>query len=109
MNEIYEILKGDFKIKKVILYNFTVFDKDFDIEINIASNKDGDIRLFFKDVVKLDIDSRYFAYSMTSSIIIDDVEELQWERVFYKVMVSEDVMTFYCKEISLLEKEDSID
>lgn len=99
MNEVFEILKNSFLIKNVVLNNFTILQKELNIEINITSEKYGNRKIFFLNVVKLDIDSDQYGASVASSIIIDDMSDMQWENVCYKVMISEDVMTFYCKEI----------
>lgn len=99
METIIKVLNSSFIIDRVILNNFTVFNEELNIEIDITSKIYGKKKLMFSNVIKLDINSNYYGCSDISSIIIEDMSELQWEGVYYKVMISEDVMTFYCKII----------
>lgn len=99
MDEIIELLKSSFVIDRVILNNFTVLDESLNIEVDMISAEYGCRKIYFSDVTKLDIDSRYYGCSPHSTIIIEDVSELHWEDVFYKVTILEDVMMFYCKTI----------
>ncbi|TAJ12150.1 hypothetical protein DMA11_13915 [Marinilabiliaceae bacterium JC017] len=99
MKEIITVLNGCFKILRIIIQNFTTLNDDLLIEIEIYSKDLGQKRIKFINVSKIDIHSEYYTCSDKSSIIIEDLSTAQIEGIRYKVLISEDVMTFYCKEI----------
>lgn len=103
MKKILEILNSSFLIDKIIINNFTVFNEHVSIEMVLKSDFNDIYKLLFKVVQNLNIDSDYYACSYKSNITIEDISQFQLENVFYKVCISEEILTFYCKEIVLLE------
>jgi hypothetical protein len=99
MDEIFELLRYNFVIDRIILNNFTILNESLNIEIDIMSKEYGNKKICFSDVTRIDINSLNYVCSLMSIIVIEDVTELCWEGVIYKVMILEDVMTFYCKGI----------
>lgn len=104
MNKLLNILNNDYLIDKIIINNFTRTDSDLSIEIYLQINELEIVNILFEEVKNININSDYYGVSETSSIMIDDVTNLQWEGMFYRVMISEDVMCFYCKNIEIKEE-----
>lgn len=103
MKKILENLNSSFKINQIIIENFTILDDDITIVIKINSQDKGYMVLTFEGVLRINICSEYYTCSEKSSIILEDLTSAQMEGIKYKISVSEDVMTFYCKSISLKE------
>ena len=103
MEEIIKILTTSFTISKIVIENFTVANSDVMIKIELFAVGYGSRVIEFENASQINIDSDYYSCSIKSSIIIEDLSDSQMEQIRYKVAISEDVMTFYCKEIKLLE------
>jgi hypothetical protein len=101
MKDIIEILKSHFKITQIIIENFTILDTDLTIVMKIHSDDFGDKVITFESASRININSEYYTCSDRSSITIEDLSSLQMEGITYKIAISEDVMTFYCKNIKL--------
>lgn len=101
MKEVIKILNSNFTIKRIILNNFTVFEKDLHIEIDINSEEYGRKRIYFIDSKNIYVNPDYSGGSPNSSILIEDISILQWENLFYKITVVDDAMRFYCRDIIL--------
>lgn len=102
MDTIIQILAKPIKIKEISIYNFMSLDEPLFIVILFEINEEEIKKLLFKEVKNLNIDSTCYGCCEKSRIIIDDVTELQWEDIFYRIDINEDIMTFYCKTIELL-------
>ena len=102
MGEIIKILTTSFTISKIVIENFTVLYSDVVIKVELFTI-DGSKVIEFANVSRININSDYYSCSANSSIVIEDLFDCQMEQIRYKVAISEDVMTFYCKEIKLLE------
>lgn len=103
MEDIIKILTTSFTISNVAIENFTVANSDVVIKIELFSAEYGSKVIEFGNVSRININSGYYSCSVNSSIIIEDLSDCQMEEIRYKIAISEDVMTFYCEEIKLLE------
>lgn len=98
-NKIYDILNSHFKILSIKLNNFTqLSDESLNIELDIISEEFGEHKLLFTEASHINMKLEYREYS-NSYIIIEDIAELQWQDVIYKITVSEDGIDFCCKDI----------
>lgn len=101
IDKIIELLNYSFIIDCIVIKNFTVFNENMDIEINIVSKEYGNKKLIFEDVKRLDVKSENYGCSPSSNILIEDITELGWEGLFYNIKLSDDAMVFYCKTIKM--------
>ncbi len=101
MENVVEILEMPYKISSVVLENFT--SPEYFIVINIyrVLNRTDAYSIVFNEVSNLNISSSEYTYSDESAITIEDISSRQMENVTYKVAISEDVMSFYCKSVHL--------
>lgn len=99
MKDISEILRGDFQIDRIAIENFTALHSEVFITIEIHSKKLGNVVIIFENVSGININSEYYFSSENSSILIEDISSSQMEDINYHVAISEDVMSFYCKNM----------
>jgi len=99
MEDIIKILTTSFTIRNIVIENFTVANGDLMIKIELFVDGYGSKVIKFENVSQINIDSEYYSCSVNSSIIIEDLSDCQMEQIRYKIAISEDAMTFYCKEI----------
>lgn len=95
----HEIFKSDYEISQIIIENFTVLNNELKILINVNSKHLGQRTMVFENVSRININSEYYTSSRHSSIITEDLSDAQMEGIVYRVTISEDAMTFYCKEM----------
>ena len=103
MVDIIKVLTTSITIRNIVIENFTVSNSDIMIKIELFSTGYGSKVIEFENVSQINIESDYYHCSFNSSIIIEDLSDCQMEQIRYKVAISEDVMTFYCKGIKLSE------
>ena len=90
-------------IRNIVIENFAVTNSNVMIKIELFSVRYGSKVIEFENVSRININSDYYYCSVNSSITIEDLSDCQIEQIRYKIAISEDVMTFYCKDIKLLE------
>ncbi len=101
MKRISEILRSDFQIVKIAIENFTLLHHEVIIRIEIHSKEFGNEVIIFENVSGVNINADYYFCSENSSILIEDISSAQMEDINYNVTISEDAMSFYCKDISI--------
>lgn len=101
MEELFKLLNSKFILTQIKIHNFSLLEEDVSVEMKLVSEISGEKNILFENVTRININSEYYSCSERSSILIQDISTLQWEKIMYKVSISEEIMTFYCENILL--------
>ena len=101
MKNINEILRSDFQIARIAIENFTRLYSEVLVTIEIHSKEFGNAAILFENVSGFNVNSEYYFCSESSSVLIEDISSAQMEDINYHVAISEDAMSFYCKNITI--------